>query len=36
MSLNIELDPKYVEVILKRYKRITGNSIRCLNRDLNF
>ena len=36
ISLNIELDPKYVEVILKRYKRITGNSIRCLNRDLNF
>ena len=36
LSLNIELDPKYVEVILKRYKRITGNSIRCLNRDLNF
>ena len=36
LSLNIELDPKYVEVILKRFKRITGNSIRCLNRDLNF
>ena len=36
LSLNIELDPKYVEVILKRYKRITGKSVRCLNRELNF
>ena len=35
LSLNIELDPKYVEVILKRYKRITGKSVRCLNRELN-
>ena len=34
LSLNIELDPKYVEVILKRYKRITGKSVRCLSRDL--
>ena len=33
LSLNIELDPKYVEVILKRYKRITGKSVRCLSRD---
>ena len=36
LSLNIELDPKYVEVILKRYKRITGKGIRCLSRELNF
>ena len=36
LSLNIELDPKYVEVILKRYKRITGKSVRCLSRELNF
>ena len=35
LSLNIELDPKYVEVILKRYKRITGKSVRCLSRELN-
>ena len=38
LSLNIELDPKYVEVILKRYKRITNREITCLNRgdlDLN-
>ena len=38
LSLNIELDPKYVEVILKRYKRITKREITCLNRgdlDLN-
>ena len=34
LSLNIELDPKYVEVILKRYKRITGKGVRCLSRDL--
>ena len=34
LSLNIELDPKYAEVILKRYKRITGKSVRCLSRDL--
>ena len=34
LSLNIELDPKYVEVILRRYKRITGKSVRCLSRDL--
>lgn len=33
LSINIELDPKYVEVILKRYKRITGKSVRCLSRD---
>lgn len=33
LSLNIELDPKYVEVILKRYKRITGKSVKCLSRD---
>lgn len=33
LSLNIELDPKYVEVILKRYKRITKRGISCLNRD---
>lgn len=33
LSLNIELDPKYVEVILKRCKRITGKSVRCLSRD---
>lgn len=33
LSLNIELDPKYVEVILRRYKRITGKSLRCLSRD---
>lgn len=32
ISLNIELDPKYVEVILKRYKRITKREITCLNR----
>ena len=36
LSLNIELDPKYVEVILRRYKRITGKSVRCLSRELNF
>ena len=35
LSLNIELDPKYVEVILKRYKRITGKGVRCLSRELN-
>ena len=38
LSINIELDPKYVEVILKRYKRITKREITCLNRgdlDLN-
>ncbi len=35
LSLNIELDPKYVEVILRRYKRITGKSVRCLSRELN-
>ena len=34
LSINIELDPKYVEVILRRYKRITGKSVRCLSRDL--
>ena len=34
LSLNIELDPKYVEVILRRYKRITGKNVRCLSRDL--
>ena len=33
LSLNIELDPKYVEVILRRYKRITGKGVRCLSRD---
>lgn len=33
LSLNIELDPKYVEVILKRYKRITKREITCINRD---
>ena len=33
LSINIELDPKYVEVILRRYKRITGKSVRCLSRD---
>ena len=36
LSLNIELDPKYVEVVIRRYKRITGKSVRCLNRELNF
>lgn len=38
LSINIELDSKYVEVILKRYKRITKREITCLNRgdlDLN-
>ena len=35
LSLNIELDPKYVEVILRRYKRIRGKSVRCLSRELN-
>ena len=34
LSLNIELDPKYVEVVIRRYKRITGKSVRCLSRDL--
>ena len=34
LSINIELDPKYVEVILRRYKRITGKGVRCLSRDL--
>ena len=33
LSINIELDPKYVEVILRRYKRITGKGVRCLSRD---
>ena len=33
ISMNIELDPKYVEVILKRYKRITKREITCINRD---
>ena len=33
LSLNIELDPKYVEVILKRYKRITKREVTCINRD---
>ena len=33
ISLNIELDPKYVEVILKRYKRITKGKVTCINRD---
>lgn len=32
LSINIELDPKYVEVILKRYKRITKREITCINR----
>lgn len=36
LSLNIELDPKYVEVVIRRYRRITGKSVRCLNRELNF
>ena len=36
LSLNIELDPKYVEVILKRFKRITKGKVTCINRDLNF
>lgn len=36
LSLNIELDPKYVEVVIRRYKRITRKSVRCLNRELNF
>ncbi len=35
LSINIELDPKYVEVVIRRYRRITGKSVRCLNRDLN-
>ena len=34
LSLNIELDPKYVEVVIRRYRRITGKSVRCLSRDL--
>ena len=37
-SINIELDPRYVEVILRRFKRITGGEVECLNRgdlDLN-
>lgn len=33
LSLNIELDPKYVEVILKRYKRLTKREVTCINRD---
>ena len=33
ISLNIELDPKYVEVILKRFKRITKGKVTCINRD---
>lgn len=33
LSLNIELDPKYVEVILKRYKRIIKGKVTCINRD---
>ena len=33
LSLNIELDPKYVEVVIRRYRRITGKSVRCLSRD---
>jgi len=33
ISLNIELDPKYVEVIIKRFKRITKREITCINRD---
>lgn len=35
LSVNIELDPKYVEVVIRRYRRITGKSVRCLNRELN-
>ena len=33
ISLNIELDPKYVEVIIKRFKRITKGKVTCINRD---
>ena len=33
LSLNIELDPKYVEVIIKRFKRITKGKVTCINRD---
>lgn len=33
LSLNIELDPKYVEVIIKRFKRITKRKVTCINRD---
>lgn len=33
----MELDPKYMEVIIKRYRDYTNNSkeIKCLNRDLD-
>lgn len=35
LSLNIELDPKYVEVIIKRFKRITKGKVTCNRDDLD-
>lgn len=35
ISMNIELDPKYVEVIIKRFKRITKGKVTCNRDDLD-
>lgn len=37
IQYGMELDPKYMEVIIKRYRDYTNNSkeIKCLNRDLD-
>ena len=34
----MELDPKYAQLIVKRYKQYTGggSKIECINRDFDF